>query len=52
MDFIDWIAAGDWCQAAESFFVDRTLAARWAEYHREHARLRVIHPGENLVQAK
>ena len=36
----------------ERTFVDRKLATRWAQYHRLHAKLRLIHPNENLAQAK
>lgn len=33
---------------ADAQFTDRLLAARWQEFHREHAVLRVIHIHENL----
>jgi len=36
----------------ENSFVDRELAARWSRYHLEKAKLRVIHPGENLSMAR
>ncbi len=36
----------------ENAFADRELAARWSRYHLENAKLRVIHPVENLSIAK
>jgi len=36
----------------KNLFADRTLGTRWVEYHRVNAKLRLIHPGENLAQSK
>ena len=36
----------------ENAFTNRDLAARWSKYHLDNAKLRVIHPGENLSVAR
>jgi hypothetical protein len=36
---------------ADAQFIDRELAARWQDFHRQHAVLRVIHIHENLRRA-
>ena len=36
----------------ENAFANRDLAARWSKFHRDNAKLRVIHPGENLSVAR
>lgn len=36
----------------ENAFLDRELADRWSRYHSADAKLRVIHPGENLSIAR
>lgn len=35
-----------------SLFADRLQAARWSDFHQANATLRLIHPEENLAQAK
>lgn len=36
---------------ADAQFANRALGSKWAEYHRLHAELRVIHKHENLARA-
>lgn len=36
----------------ENAFADRELAERWSKYHLANAKLRLIHPGENLSVAR
>ena len=47
---IDEVEVAD--RGIETFFADRALAARWAHFHRTNAKLRLIHPGENLSLPK